>query len=116
MTTITTDVSGTSPLSHQEAMALQEIELGLTLDLLRSLDEDDWATQTPCPDWDVRQMYLHVLGACEAGASMRENMHQMRLAKRHRKINGGPLDAVEFRLALAGRRTGEGLLATIVPF
>ena len=37
-----------------------------------------------CPDWDVREMYLHVLGTCEAGASMRENVHQRRRARKHR--------------------------------
>jgi hypothetical protein len=38
-------------------------------------------------------MYLHVLGACEASASMRENLHQMLAARRRRKTNGGPLEA-----------------------
>lgn len=92
MTTIT-DIAAQAPLSHAEAMQLQEVEYDRTLDLLRSLDPDDWATQTDCPDWDVRQMYLHVLGATEAGASMRENMHQMLAAKKHQRANGGPLEA-----------------------
>jgi hypothetical protein len=38
-------------------------------------------------------MYQHVLGACEAGASIRENVHQMRAARSHRKQHGGPLEA-----------------------
>jgi hypothetical protein len=38
-------------------------------------------------------MYQHVLGACEAGASMRENLHQLRRARAHRKQHGGPLEA-----------------------
>jgi hypothetical protein len=38
-------------------------------------------------------MYQHVLGACEAGASKRENVHQLRWARAHRKQNGGPLEA-----------------------
>jgi hypothetical protein len=38
-------------------------------------------------------MYLHVLGACEGGASMREQAHQMRAAMRRRKAEGGPLEA-----------------------
>jgi uncharacterized protein (TIGR03083 family) len=87
------DVSATQPLSHAEAMDLLATELDRTLDLLRSLDPDDWTAQTACPAWDVHRMYLHVLGACEAGASMKENMHQMRLARKHRKANGGPLEA-----------------------
>lgn len=88
-----TDVSSRAPLSHEEAMELQATELDRTLEMLRSLDQNDWTARTDCPDWDVRQMYLHVLGACEAGASMRENVHQMRAARKHRKAHGGPLEA-----------------------
>ena len=88
-----TDVSTLDSLSHDEAMALQATELDRTVALLRTLDASDWSTQTDCPDWDVSQMYLHVLGACEAGASMRENLHQLRAAKKHQKFYGGPLEA-----------------------
>jgi uncharacterized protein (TIGR03083 family) len=87
------DVSTRSPLSRQEAMRLQAAELDRTLELLRTLDDEAWATQTECPDWDVHHMYLHVLGACEAGASMRENIHQMQAAMRQRRREGGPLEA-----------------------
>ena len=87
------DVTNTAPLGHEEAMALLEVELDRTLEMLRTLDAADWSAQTACPDWDVHHMYLHVLGACEAAASMRENVHQMRLARRHRARNGGPLEA-----------------------
>jgi hypothetical protein len=38
-------------------------------------------------------MYQHVLGACEAGASMRENVHQLRRGRAYRKQHGGPLEA-----------------------
>jgi uncharacterized protein (TIGR03083 family) len=93
MNTAAIDVSTLERFSHPEAMVLQAAELDRSLDLLRSLDPDEWTTQTACPDWDVRQMYLHVLGACEAGASMKENIHQMQAARKHRKANGGPLEA-----------------------
>ena len=93
MMTNANDVSGRAPLDHRTAIELQATELDRTLDLLRTLDPDDWTARTACPDWDVREMYLHVLGACEAGASMKENMHQMRVARRHRKEHGGPLEA-----------------------
>ena len=49
--------------------------------------------RTDCPAWDVLAMYQHVLGACEAGASFRENLHQMRRARSHRRRHGGPLEA-----------------------
>ncbi|MEZ5171482.1 MAG: maleylpyruvate isomerase family mycothiol-dependent enzyme [Acidimicrobiia bacterium] len=93
MPTSTVDVADSAPLSHPDAMALLEAELGRTLELLRSLDNDDWTARTVCPDWDVHHMYLHVLGACEASASIRENLHQMRRARRHRSRHGGPLEA-----------------------
>lgn len=93
MDTTIIDVTTGHPLSHDEAMRLQAAELERTLELLRSLDDADWTSQTECPDWDVRRMYLHVLGACEGAASMRENAHQMLSAKRHQKVAGGPLEA-----------------------
>ena len=62
-------------------------------------------------------MYQHVLGACEAGASMRENVHQLRLARSHRKAHGGPLEAalsnvqVRERAELTGPQIVERLAA-----
>lgn len=90
---ITTDVTTIAPIDHHEAMGLQATELDQAIALLRSLDTDDWSTQTNCPDWDVRRMWLHVLGACEAGASMRENTHQMLAARKRRKELGVSLEA-----------------------
>jgi uncharacterized protein (TIGR03083 family) len=94
MTTMTnTDVSTIAPIKHDEAMDLQATELERAIALLRSLDNEDWSIQTVCPDWDVRQMWLHVLGACEAGASMRENAHQMLAGRKRRKDLGVSLEA-----------------------
>ncbi len=93
MTMTTTDVTTIGPLTHDEAMRLQGLELGKVLALLHSLDEGAWTAATDCPAWDVRAMCQHVLGACEAGASMRENVHQMRRARSYRKHHGGPLEA-----------------------
>jgi uncharacterized protein (TIGR03083 family) len=91
MTTI--EVSTIKTLTHQEAMRLQADELALTLTALRTLDDGAWSTATDCPAWDIRAMYQHVLGACEAGASFRENVHQLRRARSYRKHQGGPLEA-----------------------
>lgn len=93
MTVTTTDTTTIPALTHHEAMRLQAAELDRTLALLRSLNDTEWATPTDCPDWDIRAMYQHVLGACEAGASMRENLHQLRHARAYRKAHGGPLEA-----------------------
>jgi uncharacterized protein (TIGR03083 family) len=93
MTATTTEVATIPQLSHGEAMELQATELERTIALLRSLGDYDWEAQTDCPDWDVRAMYQHVLGACEAGAAMRENIHRLRRARAHRRQFGGPLEA-----------------------
>lgn len=94
MTIMTTIDAGTIPsLGHREAMVLQATEFDRAVALLRTLDADQWSTPTVCPDWDVRQMWLHLLGASEAGASMQENMHQMRVARARRKELGVSLEA-----------------------
>lgn len=90
---ISTDTSTITALEHEEAMRLLDTELRRNLDLLSSLEPEDWTARTDCPDWDVRRMYLHVLGACAGSASMREGVHQMRAARRRRKVEGGPLEA-----------------------
>ncbi len=89
MTTMsTTDVTSIPAIDHQVAMEHQATELERAQELLRTLEPEQWSTQTACPDWDVRRMWLHVLGACEAGASMRENAHQMLAGRKHRKDRG----------------------------
>ena len=93
MTITAIDVMTIEPLAHDEAMRRQAQELDRTLALLRSLDDAAWTAPTDCPAWDIRAMYQHVLGACEAGASIRENLHQLRRARSHRKQHGGPLEA-----------------------
>ena len=93
MTITAIDVTAIEPLAHDEAMRRQAQELDRTLALLRSLDDPAWRAPTDCPAWDIRTMYQHVLGACEAGASIRENIHQLRRARSYRKQHGGPLEA-----------------------
>jgi uncharacterized protein (TIGR03083 family) len=111
------DVATIESLSHPEAMSLQARELEHTLASLRSLDDIAWSAATDCPAWDVRAMYQHVLGACESGASLRENIHQLRRARSFRKKNGGPLEAalsavqVHERMDLSPRQIVERLAA-----
>jgi len=92
MTNLVSDVSSQVALDDDEAMSRLVAELDRTLETLEALEDKDWGARTDCPDWDVRQIYLHVLGACEAGAAMRESMHQLRLGRKHRNANGGSLE------------------------
>ena len=91
--TTITDVETLPAIRHHEAMALQATELERAIATLRALEDQQWRARTVCPEWDARQMWLHVLGACEAGASMRENLHQMRAARKRRNDLGVPLEA-----------------------
>jgi len=102
MTTI--EITTITPLTHDEAMRLQTEELECTLASLRVLDDPAWSATTDCPAWDLRAMYQHVLGACESGASMRENIHQLRRARAYRKQQGGPLEAALSAVQVSERR------------
>lgn len=99
-------------------MRCQARELERALALLRSLDDAAWTTPTACPAWDIRAMYQHVLGASEAGASISENVRQLRRARAYRKQHGGPLEAalsavqVRERAGLSPGQIVERLTAT----
>jgi uncharacterized protein (TIGR03083 family) len=82
MTTTTTDARTIAPWGRSEAMERAGVEYDRLVDLLRGLSPDDWARPTECPGWDVADMVRHVLGAAEAHGSIRENLHQMRAARR----------------------------------
>lgn len=88
MTTHTiTTVDTIPPVDHREAMALAATEYDRFGALLHALADDDWAAATDCPAWDVRAMVAHVVGAMAGNASMRENLRQLRTARK----GDGPL-------------------------
>ncbi len=68
-------------MKHAQWLDLAEAEYGRLLDLLRSLEPEDWRRPTDCTAWDVRQVVAHLVGAAEATASVRELLRQQRLAK-----------------------------------
>jgi uncharacterized protein (TIGR03083 family) len=77
-----TRVDTIARIDHDEAMVLAAHEFDRTVDVLRALDADDWSRPTDCSAWDVRALALHLLGAAAANASLRENVHQMRLGRK----------------------------------
>jgi uncharacterized protein (TIGR03083 family) len=108
MNTLTIDVSTIAPIGHDEAMTLQAAELARTGSALRCIADAEWNLPTDCPAWDVCAMYRHVLGACEAGASLRENVHQLRRAHADRRREGGPLEAALSRVQVTERAALDG--------
>jgi uncharacterized protein (TIGR03083 family) len=69
-------------LPRDEARALAAQENDRFVGLVGSLDADDWTRATDCPDWDVRAIAAHVLGAMEGHVSMRVMVHQQRAGKK----------------------------------
>ena len=69
-------------LGRREAAVLASTENERFVDLVRSLHAGDWSKPTDCPEWDVRAMASHVLGAMDANASVPQFVHQLRAGKR----------------------------------
>ncbi|MCU1454289.1 MAG: hypothetical protein JWN46_2435 [Acidimicrobiales bacterium] len=82
MTITTTPIGQIAPLDRAEAAARAAEENERFADLLRSLGPDDWPQRTDCPDWDVRALASHVLGAMEANVSIPQFVHQLRAGKK----------------------------------
>lgn len=86
------DVRTAPALRHRAAMELAEMEFGRMLDLLRQLRADEWHTTTVCGPWDVRALVSHVLGMAEGQASIRQFLHDFRIASR--RESGAMIDAM----------------------
>ena len=116
-----TDVETIAPVDHDEAVGLAEVEYRRFLDLLRDLGPEDWGRPTDCDRWDVRAVALHVLGAMDGNASVRELVHQQRLGgKAGKEIGGSTLDGVNEvqireRASLAGDELVRRFAATVEP-
>jgi uncharacterized protein (TIGR03083 family) len=70
----------TLPRGEARALAAQENER--FVGLVGSLDADDWTRPTDCPDWDVRAVAAHVLGAMEGHVSLPVMVRQQWAGKR----------------------------------
>jgi uncharacterized protein (TIGR03083 family) len=63
-------------------MRLAATEYGRFLDVLRSLSPQEWSLPTCNTGWDVRTLAGHVTGMTHMSASLREQMSQMRVARK----------------------------------
>ncbi len=71
-------------MGHRDWMAAATEEYRRLVALRDELSDDEWRRPTDCSEWDVRELVAHVVGAAEAGASIRELVHQARLGRRAR--------------------------------
>lgn len=89
MTMTTTPVDDVRPMQRGEALTLATTENERVLELLRSLDEEQWSAPTECTGWDVRDLAGHVLGGMEGFSSAGRLARLMRAARR--EAGDGPL-------------------------
>ena len=73
-----TAVESIPALVRPETVELAATSNKRMLDLLSSLDDEEWGKPTDCSLWDVRALASHVLGGMEAFSAHREFMRQMR--------------------------------------
>jgi uncharacterized protein (TIGR03083 family) len=85
------DVATIGVIGHAEAMALAATENDRFVAAARCISDDGWRQPTDNDEWDVRAMTLHVLGTWEGNASVRQNIHQMRLGRSWAKKRSRPL-------------------------
>ena len=78
-------------LDHETAMQLAADEYARFLDLLRSLDDEDWTRPTECTGWDVRAMAGHTVGMALMATGLTQTLRQQAKAMRR---GGVPLDAL----------------------
>lgn len=71
-----------SAMTYADWMVAATEEYRRLDDLLRSLSGEEWSRRTDCPEWDVRAMVAHLVGAAASNASIRELLHQARRARR----------------------------------
>lgn len=73
------------------AKRLMTTEYQRVVDQLRTLSPEEWRAETCNTGWDVRILAAHMLGMVSMAASMREQMRQLRAAK---KRGGEFIDAL----------------------
>jgi uncharacterized protein (TIGR03083 family) len=81
-------------MRHDDWMHVTEEEYTRLLAQLATLPDDDWRRPTDCPEWDVRAMVAHLVGAAEGNASIREGMRQLRLGRRRRQRGQDDVDGI----------------------
>jgi uncharacterized protein (TIGR03083 family) len=108
-----TPVSTIPPLSRHEAAAVAAIENRRFVELVNTLAPEDWSRPTDCPEWDVKAITCHVLGAMEGHVWLPRFIHQYRagnkIAGDRPAIDGMTQIQVQERSSLTPREIVERL-------
>jgi uncharacterized protein (TIGR03083 family) len=98
-------------VTKDEAYELLQTSLARFLELIETLEPDDWQKPTACTAWNVRDMVAHQAGGYASGTGYKEMIRQgMRFPKRDQLIE----DAInEFQLQERADRSPEELVAEL---
>jgi uncharacterized protein (TIGR03083 family) len=86
------EVVSIAPIGRGEAPTLAATEYQRVIELLQSLEAEEWARPTACDLWDVRALAGHLLGMAEACASVRQFVHDFRAGRS--RTSGTLIDAL----------------------
>lgn len=99
------------PWTHAEAPPLAQAAYDRFATLVEQLSEEEWALPTDCPDWTVRDLVGHMVGAMRSAAAPREFLSQYReISRRHAEVGG---DQTDVMTAVQVDRTGSITTAEI---
>jgi uncharacterized protein (TIGR03083 family) len=115
MSNMSTHATDIPELDRAEAGLLAATENERFAALVASLVPADWEKPTDCPDWDVRGVATHVLGAMQSNVSLREFVHQFlagtKAAGDRPQVDGMTEVQVRERRSLSPRAIAEQLTA-----
>ena len=89
-----------------QAQAVAHAEGRATLELLRTLGDDDWTRPTDCTDWDVRALVAHLVAQCQDGLHLGSVLRRELLGRR-RYPDKSPFDGY-MAVGVDGHRAASG--------
>lgn len=88
MTPTTIELSSVEPLTRAVAIELGRVEYHRFVDALEKLSADDWARQTDCEAWTVRDLAGHLAGSMQTQTTLRNVIREQLAVKRRVKTSG----------------------------
>jgi uncharacterized protein (TIGR03083 family) len=88
VTTNPIDLRSLAPMGRSEAAELGRVEYIRFADALAALTPDEWAAETDCTGWTVRDLAGHLAGAVETASTIRKQVAEQREFQKRAKNTG----------------------------
>ena len=99
MTAISThpDAGRIPYVTSDEAYQLMKVELDRFIDLVETLQAEEWEKPTACSEWDVRDILAHQAGGYASGTSYGEMIRQVRQRPQPGQLMEDAINAFQLR-------------------